>query len=505
MNNANNNIDLLQGVPSNNAARPQLTVGPAALVLPAWVTWRLLHPGEPVFPINDAYITLHNARTFLGQPDANFAVPALVGATSTVHAVLVALVGLLLPLPWALDTTLWLGVLLYATGVCTLARMAGSRPLPAVLFTAAALLAGRTVYQLLNGLETGLAMGAIVWAFVAASTSGRRAALTLAALCGLLPFLRPELIALSLLLLPIPAIRLARSGQWKEAARLLLQCVVLAVACAAPWLLLNLWNAGAAFPATVGAKQAWFAERDLPLATKRVWVGGEMRSFLLSFGAISVLALLLVWRTLAGMAGAMFAAAVVAAFWINMPGGLGHYHQRYLFVVAPVLVFAAAGIFRHAPRRWHYVVASALLAQCALFSGAAFQESERSMSWTRSELSSVAAWSRANLPPDSVMLIHDAGYIAWATPFRMVDLVGLKTPASIDLHRQITLPSGGERRAEAIELIAMHAKATHLVVLDSWDQIFHIREGLVAHGWAAEPARTSGAYKVYRLSRPPLH
>lgn len=124
------------------------------------------------------------------------------------------------------------------------------------------------------------------------------------------------------------------------------------------------------------------------------------------------------------------------------------------------------------------------------------------MNLTDRELAGVADWSRANLPPDSVLLIHDAGYIAWDTSFRMVDLVGLKTPSSITPHLQMTLPSGGERRAEAVALIAQRAQVTHLITLYSWDDTFRISAGLVGRGWSIKPLRMDGAYKVYRLKPP---
>lgn len=358
------------GVQSHRSADPYLVLL-AALIVLALIAAHWLHPGIPMFPVGDAYITLHNARVLLGQTDINFGVPALVGATSTLHLVLVALLGLVLPLPWALDTTLWLGALLYATGVCRLAQEAGARPLPAVSFTAAALLAGHTSFQLMNGLETGLAMGAITWTLVAASTPGRNAALALSALCGLLPFLRPELVALSALLLPVPALRIARTD-WCRAAGLLAQCVLIALAAAAPWLLLTLWNTGDIVPITVEAKQAWFAEARLSPRIKMDWVEREFVDFLVSFGAFSLLAFALLWRSLVGLAGIAFACAVLVAFWLHLPGGLTHSHQRYLFVLAPILVFAAVSAFRYTRR--HRVIAALLLAQSSLFAGPAIYD-----------------------------------------------------------------------------------------------------------------------------------
>lgn len=195
-----------------NSSRAHL-LHAAAIVVVLFLLQRLSQAGVPVFPFDDAYITLHNASVLLGNMDESYGVPALMGATSTVHAALVALLGLILPLPWALETSAWLGVLAYATGVAQLARLCGAAPLPAALFNAAALFAGHTSFQLLNGLETGLAMGAVAWGLAMAAAPGRHAALACSAICGLMPFLRPELAALAAMLLVLPTVRLVRSGE----------------------------------------------------------------------------------------------------------------------------------------------------------------------------------------------------------------------------------------------------------------------------------------------------
>ena len=58
------------------------------------------------------------------------------------------------------------------------------------------------------------------------------------------------------------------------------------------------------------------------------------------------------------------------------------------------------------------------------------------------ELDSVAQWSREHLPANARVLVHDAGYFAWAMPFALIDVVGLETPTSIEDHRHWTMPSG---------------------------------------------------------------
>ena len=70
------------------------------------------------FAIDDAYITLHNARVLLsGAPDPMYGTSYLVAATSAIYLALLALVGLIFPLPTASFIVLFGAVLLYAVGL----------------------------------------------------------------------------------------------------------------------------------------------------------------------------------------------------------------------------------------------------------------------------------------------------------------------------------------------------------------------------------------------------
>ena len=200
------------------------------VVLVAFNIHRFLYGERPVFPTDDAYITLHNAVVLVsGKPDPNFLdTAALCGSTSLLHVALTALFCLVLPPLTALNTTLWLGILLYGLGLLRLARVHGAAPWQAVLLTLAGLFAAQTPFQMLNGLETGLALAGVTWALVFAS--GEKPTRMLPVLCGLLPLLRPELIVLSVLLFAHQALR-------KRKAKPIALDLVLALLAAAPFLL----------------------------------------------------------------------------------------------------------------------------------------------------------------------------------------------------------------------------------------------------------------------------
>src|SRR5689334_12266347 len=101
-------IAVLQPATAAHQRRFYLVV--TALACLGW----LLHSlwmGTPVFPVDDAYITLHNAQALHQGYDLNFpGTPALVGSTSVLHTALVSALLYVLPPLRAMDTTLWIGL-----------------------------------------------------------------------------------------------------------------------------------------------------------------------------------------------------------------------------------------------------------------------------------------------------------------------------------------------------------------------------------------------------------
>lgn len=478
--------------------------------------------GPPVFPFDDAYITLHNAQAMWQGTDVNYPGTApLHGATSAIHLALVAALlgalkgtflgafsGELSPL-WALHTAMWMGIAAYVLGVLRLASVHQASALQAFLLVACGLVAGQMPHQLLNGLETGWALAALVWALVLLSEPEPRRTGWLALLCGQLPFLRPELAVVSLGVLVLLAWRtIDEQGRTALARRLILRTLLIAGAGAAPWLLWYGLSTGVPYPSTIAAKRAFFAESQLPALIRQTWVLNSLSMFVSSLGLFSLTALLLV-RTRAGWLGLVFIGIFVGAYVTQFPGALAHYEQRYLYVLVPFLLYAAASCWsRHPPlvRAGVTVLLALSLAQSLWQLPARLDFHRAESARSGRELDAVADWCRRNLPPHSVLLIHDAGYLAYATRFKLLDMVGLKTPASTVVHRTVTWPSGGDRRGEAIHRIAEAGRPDYLVVQAGWDRIFSITPGLQQHGWRVDLQwrgdDPDSGYRVYKLTAP---
>jgi len=119
------------------------------------------------------------------------------------------------------------------------------------------------------------------------------------------------------------------------------------------------------------------------------------------------------------------------------------------------------------------------------------------------DLRDVAAWVDVNTPPDVTVLVHDAGAISVLANRRLVDLVGLKTPSSIEAHTAHTWPSCGRHRDAALDTIARTADANYFIVVEDWKRGFRLVDGLRGYGWrltlVREDAPGVNGFNVYRL------
>ena len=455
-------------------------------------------------PVDDAYITLHNAEVLRRGIDPQFGVAAMVGATSSVHTVLVALLGAVVHGEAAGWLGAWVGIAAYVTGVLALGVHYRLSRWDSALLVALSLVVAEVPHQLTNGLETGLAMGALAWclALTEPGTSGASSPLQ-PWLCGLLPFLRPELSVASAALMATRWLRLRREGALD--VRRALTDLSLASLGAAPWALLNLVQLGALVPSTIAAKRVFFAEGCIPIKVRWEWARHNLRGFADGVGYLT--RSLVLWPfAAAGRVGMLTAAAMVLAYTTQFPGALGHYEYRYQYALLP-FALAAIAAARANPSRWirGAALAIALVSVDASVWGLGdrWEQHRLRCAFTRAELGGVATFVRTSLPRDARVLVHDVGYLAFAGERQLVDLVGLKTPRAVALHRRLTWATCGASRADAVHRLALDTRPTHLVVLDSWDAIYRIADGLRAHGWRVDPVRPAGRYQVFSLAPPP--
>ena len=477
----------------------------ALLVFLGWIIYARTFP-VPVFPLDDAYIVIHNAQVLLSGSDPNYAgSSALTGTTSEVHLALVSGLMTFLHPRSALLTALWLATLLYALGLVRLARVNGAGRIAAVGVAVLGLIAGQAPHHLMNGLETGLMLAAVTWALVLLSRPQGQPRWILPALCGTLPFIRPDLLPLALLFLGLHVGRHWRTRQdmpafWRRAGL----DIGVAILFALPWALWCWSSDGSIFPSTVNAKRFYFAQAGWPAGFRAKLVAKGLYHFLADLGLLSVFAVFLV-RTWLGRVGIVYGAVLLAAYYAQFPGALLTYEGRYLFPLLPFILLGVLYALRLSPPVLR--VGSAVLFGLAL----ALSLARLPEFWTRHkancyfaqhDLPGVAEWCNGHLPPGSILLIHDAGYIAYGTRFPAVDMVGLKTPSSIPVHQALTYPTNGRDRYLAVSEIALRGHTQYLVAQDRWNDSYCTVTGLEALGWTVKLINADYAYKIYALQPP---
>jgi hypothetical protein len=464
-------------------------------------------PGSQGFPLDDGYISLHSAQVLHWGSDPNFpGVPALAGITNAPYTLLLwALLFVLSPLN-ALQAASWLGILCYGLGLVALCRSFRLKWPAVFAVVALGLTAGKVSYHLLNGVETGIALGLTVWilAFIRWDTLWSRRAAAL--LSGLAPFLRPEMAALSILVLSNMIWReYSKEKSLSQTTRRCLPLLLIAGIAAAPWLIWYAIDTGVPIPQSIEAKRVFFAEGCAPSVFRWHIASAAASAFIANIGFL-IVALLFLLRSSLGKCALAFVALFFFAYYERLPGALFHNWGRYSYLILPIVLF---GMMCGLCDRSRLMRGSAyvLLALSCLQTAASFPGHWRHFLSDRDNytqaLFSVSDWSNHHLPPNATLLIHDAGYISYATRFRMVDLVGLKTPSSIDFNRTYTYGTCGLGRALAVGEIARTSKPDYLVVVEDWNRIFRVTEGLSALGWRLDQVFASESYSVYRLTPPP--
>ena len=432
------------------------------------------------FPLDDAYITMSNARVLLTGTDPYYATSALTGATSGVHLALLALLGLLMPIPVALMAISVASAFAYLWGLDVLVRKVGASRWKVPVLVLTGYTVGTVPHLLMNGLETGMAMAAVTWLLVLADD--RR----LAYLAGISVYVRPELGVLAALLMLRQIWHLPRGEAIKR--------VAIAALAASPWAIWYVVELGTPLPNTMAAKAAFF--------NHELWrIEFRIALFLMALIEFRFLPIFLGFlglpRVRGGWAALGFVLIFLAVALTEMPGALNWNFGRYMAVLVPPMVL---GLARLSGERG----GSALLVVVSVVCASGLPGNWESLQKVRSDFAAEEIATRrvlAQLPVGSILLVHDAGLPAWVQPkARLVDVVGLKTPSSIMSHKQWTRDMCHWGKAE--DEIARRAHASHFLVLKMyfWECL---SKNLRDEGWKLKPMVSgTSEYQLFELTAP---
>jgi len=454
------------------------------------------------FPLDDAYIILHNAAVLLTGVDHNYiGTSALYGTTSPVHLALTALfikMGFSSP-EIALLTLNWVYIVIYSIGICRLAILYQLNFIQTAFCLFLTLYTGLIPYQLLNGLETGLALGIITWTLVFLSeplTDFRRVCILF--LCATMPFIRPELFFFSSLII---IYLLTKQFELHNVLKYLGAILLFA----SPWLAWMFTTTGAIYPLTIKAKSAFFANALYSPAVFFHAIGIFINIISLPF----TLLIVFLW-TSSKMIGKIilgFMLIFLTVYLLTNPLLMTQNYDRYLYIFIPFLVFGCINGLRDS-RTPVYITANMLLVFAFIFQIILSPQFIthvyiENIYNERNQLLDIIKWCKKNIPSNATILIQDAGYIAYASHYKLVDIVGLKSPVSLYYHQLLTYPSDGKLRTEAISRIAHHTGGEYLILTPEWEKSFHITDDLKKLGWTIKllyQGVGNNGYLIYKIS-----
>ncbi|MGG7565462.1 hypothetical protein ACQ5SO_04755 [Rhodovulum sp. DZ06] len=469
----------------------------------AW--WWLRAGGGPVLALDDAWIVLANARALaagapaaMDGPDA----PLLLGATSLLYS-LAAVPAALSPSPEAALAALnWLGVAAAAAGALTMARRAGVSPPWAMLLTAACFIGGTEPgYVLINGLETSWTLALLFWLFAALLRDpvSRTAALV----CGIAPFLRPELGVFS----AAAMLRMAwlLRGDARAAAARAALCLGPALALlAAQWAL-----SGAPLPTTGSAKRLFFGVAAMGIPERAFGYAVTLARFLGSFGLLWLAFLVPAERggAVRTVSAAALALAALSAAWYGHVAGQNE--GRVLWGLIPALALGTAAALAAPARSAGGALARLAVAGTVLWLGASFPE--RALQGVRHAVAgedrrqAMADWIAETLPPGAELIAHDVGYITWAGHAKIIDMVGLRRPESLDAMRAAGAETIGAAAAPGGMLAVAQQEGTCVALVSTgWNGWLGFDSGAEKLGWRVERLPTPGGagFLAFRLHAP---
>jgi hypothetical protein len=460
-----------------------------AVVLAAGISiaWRIT---PPIFDLDDAYISLHSARTLLTGVDHVYGAPAFTGATSPLY---VAALSLLLRCHLAaLRVAAVLGLVTFAAGIFRLARTVGASPVRSGMLVVLTLVSGFVLVNATNGLETGWALAAATWLLVFAV---KGSVSRVAVLAGVIPLLRPDLVPFAAL------VWISVVAQRRSIKAVGLACAI-SIAVAVPFLVWVRVDTGAWIPQTMQAKAAWFAEACNPWPAKLSVASEAIRRL---FGPeqllVFIVAIVPLVRTRLGRIGLLSCVTTLLVYATVFPGALFHNYYRYTYaIVLPWLIYGGAELLAQMPvsRAWDGLVVLIVTIVAATSPNSKTAPIRRQ---TAIDLIGSAEWIQAHTDPGTKLMVHDAGAISEFASHPAVDMVGLKSPSSIPINERWTRGSCGRDRAEGVATIARMSRADYLIVTPEWNNLFRLSTGLRERGFDIDLLWTSPnqTYQIYRI------
>ena len=392
------------------------------------------------FPLDDSWIHLTYARNLALRGEWSFTpgIPSA-GSTAPLWPVLLS-IGFLLGLaPYAWTYFLG-GMILFALSVVaeSFARRALTTyqqrvPYIGLFF----IFEWHLAWAAGSGMET-LLHTLIVTLVLLLLTTESPHSLTLGLLTGLSVWTRPDGITL---LGPVAFTILLSAKPLPVRIRSLVVYLIGVAVLVAPYLYFNWSLSDRPFPNPFYAKQAEYAAwQATPLLTR---IGQTLLelirgpALILLPGAVAWIVGFIRKREWGMIAGALWFFGFIAMYIMRLPP---YHHGRYLMPVLPTLfLWGMLGITQHihlltASRNFKLLAATCAAAMIFLWGLGAYFYSE-DVACIEGVMVDVAQWTDTNIPPDTVVAVHDIGAMGYFDRHKIIDLAGLVSPEVVPFMR----------------------------------------------------------------------
>jgi len=444
----------------------------------------LRHNPDHLLVFDDSYITLKFAANFFKYKAITYdGTLHLTGATSPLHVILVALVGLFFKLETA---SLVVGIVFFVFSsllvyLWTL-KIYNDRRI-ALLAGVLVSSSGWLVFDSLNGLETTAFIFFSILTFYLFYAYEHKIYYIIPLFLSILT--RPEGWFIACALWSWQVIKYVDQKDKKKLWHLstALGFFILLVI---PYFLLYLYYTGSLLPSTAFSKAIFFAEVRLPLVNKNIFFKDYFLLFYKTLfypAPLFIFPLILFARKVISLPYLWFYYSIFYLFYLLLfPGAISHYWCRYQHIFIPIIIIAISGgvfeLIRMCEKRALKISMVVLIMSCLVYNQrVSFVNTEKIYSGeiecAKNTLIDLAIWLKDNTPEDSLIVLHDIGVVGYFSGRSIVDLVGL-TNADVrkyywDQNTKKPLPIKERRAIDYLK----EKKPDYLVMIPEWDRYFN--------------------------------
>jgi hypothetical protein len=448
------------------------------------------------FPLDDAWIHLTYARNLAEHGEWAFRLgERSTGSTAPLWTLLLSIGFLLRLAPYIWTFFLgWVVLTLLGIQAENIARKSIESYKPRIPWVGLFfLIAWHLTWSAVSGMET-LLHGFLILVVLGELMNGSRRYLTLGLLAGLSIWVRPDGLTL---LGPLLFTILLNESSLSARGQAILKALVGFGALFFPYLLFNLVLSGNPMPNTFYAKQAEYAAFWLSKS-----FGERIVEYLLPIIASPFIALIpgltlwLIktlreknWGTISGM---IWVIGYIGIYFTRLPA---YQHGRYIIPALPILyLWGMLGLMEFvtsakAHKRINFLWQVLTGTLCLFFAFIAARQNAFDVYWIESEMVVTARWVEQNIPPDSLLAVHDIGALGYYVKNPILDLAGLITPDVVPIIRDET---------KLAEYLTENSADYLIVFTNDYPNLTKRRMPIFVAGLEYDPVGIENDMKVYK-------